>query len=85
MITLTREEANRARESAVARHLAAQADVDSWSRVIAEDAVRNAVTGYDGPTAADVSGDRLLIARAAELEAHADWQDARERWQEARS
>lgn len=75
MITLTRDEAARARESSWERYEAAQRDRDSWACMIATDAVRFGGKPY--PSAADA----FLVARAAAFEAHADWQEARERWQ----
>ncbi len=74
---LTIDEAHQMRESARDRHTDARSDYNSWAAVIAEDAVRR--TGMPGwTTAAEVSGDQLIIARAAVFEARADWLDSRQ-------
>lgn len=62
-------------EAAYARFDRANESLDSWARVIALDAVSR------GPLrAADIAAEDFIIARAERFEAHADWQDARERW-----
>ena len=79
MTTLTRDEANRARESAWERYEAAQRDRDSWARMIAADAVRYG----DMPHRAAADG--FIAARATAYEARADHNEARDRWQAVRS
>lgn len=76
-ITLTREEAERGREAARDRHIEAREHTRSWALVIAEGDVERAVTGRTWVTNAEISGDELIVRRAAEHEAFADWQDAR--------
>lgn len=75
MTTLTHTEAVTAREAAWHRFQAARTDHDAWARAIAGYVVR----GGDWSRSAEVSGDNLIIARAAEFEACADWHEARER------
>jgi hypothetical protein len=78
-VTFTREEAHRSREAARARHRDAESHTDSWARTIAMSAVRDCVADPPLLSSAKVSGDDLIVARAAEHEAYADWQDARVR------
>jgi hypothetical protein len=75
-LTMTRDEAHRASTTARDRHLDARAEVDSLSRVIAQEDVRIAVLGRRY-TCAEVMADELIVRVAAEHEAFADWQDAR--------
>jgi hypothetical protein len=76
-ITLTRDEAERGREAARDRHLEAREHTRSWALVIAESDVERIATGRTWTTSAELSGDELIVRRAAEHEAFADWQDAR--------
>jgi len=66
----THDEAHRHRELTVERKRAASLSCSSLSRVIAKDAVRQ-------PERPCVVGHLLIIARAAEFEATADWHEAR--------
>ena len=79
MTTLTRDEANRARESAWERYEAAQRDRDSWARMIAAVAVRY------GDMPHRTAADGFIAARATAYEARADHNEARDRWQAVRS
>ncbi len=76
--TMTSEEAHRLREGAVVRRHAASGEVDSMSRAIALSDVRHHALGRTySSTTAEVMCDELIVLRAAEHEAFADWHDAR--------
>lgn len=68
--TMTREEASRGRAHAHARYQNAR----DWHNAHARTIALYAAHGWNPDT------DPLLIARADEMEALADWQDAREMW-----
>ncbi len=74
---MTLDEAARGREAAHDRLLEAQRQARSWALTIAESDVRATFLGRSCATAAELCADELIVRRAAEHEAWADWQEAR--------